>query len=291
MAKIQLNKLVIFGVGLIGGSFALALRKVGAVKHIVGVGRSRENLECARQMGAIDEIATEIPGALKGADLVLLAMPVGQTGKIMAQIEPHLEPQTVLTDAGSTKQDVLAVAYAFLSRHLSNFVPAHPVAGAEQSGVKAASADLFRDKNVVITPLPQTDSRAVKVVSGIWEECGANVSQMSPQEHDEVLATISHLPHMLAYALMHQVAHSSNAEQLLRYAGTGFRDFTRIAGSSPEMWRDICLANRESLLRQMDAYQNQLAKLRDLLANGDGETLEKIFAHARETRSRMMEYK
>lgn len=290
MAKIQLNKLVIIGTGLIGGSFALALRKTGAAGHIVGVGRGRENLELARKMGAIDEIATDIPGALKGADLVLLAMPVGQTGRIMAQMEPHLDPRTVLTDAGSTKQDVLAVAYAYLSGHLANFVPAHPIAGAEQSGVKAANADLYRNKNVVITPLPQTDGRAVKLVTDVWEECGAKVSRMSPEEHDEVLATISHLPHVLAYALMHQVAHSANAEQLLKYAGTGFRDFTRIAGSSPEMWRDICLANRESLLRQMDQYQNQLAKMRDLLANGDSQMLEKIFAHAREARSRMMEY-
>ncbi|MEK7843228.1 MAG: prephenate dehydrogenase/arogenate dehydrogenase family protein, partial [Pseudomonadota bacterium] len=287
------NKLVIIGVGLIGGSFALALRKAGLVRHIVGIGRSRENLQRACDLGVIDEIAGDLALALKGADLVLLAMPVGQTGKIMAQIAPHLEAGTIVTDAGSTKQDVVAAARSFLPGHLQNFVPGHPIAGAELSGVAAASADLFRDKNLVLTPLDETSTEAVTRVTELWQGCGARVSQMRADQHDAILATMSHLPHVLAFTLMNHVCTSASdkPEELLRFAGSGFRDFTRIAGSSPEMWRDICLANREALLKQIDAYQNELTNLREMLARGDGQALEKIFADARDARQRWLKDK
>lgn len=281
----MLNKIVIIGVGLIGGSFALALRKAGLVKHIVGVGRSRGNMQRALDLGVIDEFADDFAAALKGADLVLLAMPVGQTGRIMTQISPHLESATIVTDAGSTKQDVVAAARSFLAEHLKNFVPGHPIAGAELSGVDAANADLFRDRNVVLTPLAETSVDAVKQVTQLWQGCGAQVSQMRADQHDEILAVMSHLPHVLAFALMNHVASADgNLDDLLRFAGSSFRDFTRIAGSSPEMWRDICLANREALLRQIDAYQSELTSLRELLAHGDGQALEKVFADAREAR-------
>lgn len=285
----MMNKIVIIGVGLIGGSFALALRKAGLVKHIVGVGRSRGNMQCALDLGVIDEFADDFSVALKGADLVLLAMPVGQTGRIMTQISPHLESATIVTDAGSTKQDVVAAARSFLTEQLKNFVPGHPIAGAELSGVDAANADLFRDKNVVLTPLDETSTDAVKRVTELWQGCGARVSQMCADQHDETLAVMSHLPHLLAFTLMNHVASAdSNLDDVLRFAGSSFRDFTRIAGSSPEMWRDICLANREALLRQLDAYQNELTSLRELLANGDGQALEKFFADAREARQQWL---
>jgi len=285
----MLNKIVIIGVGLIGGSFALALRKAGLVRHIVGVGRSRGNMQRALDLGVIDEFADDFAVALKGADLVLLAMPVGQTGRIMAQISPHLESATIVTDAGSTKQDVIAEAHSFLAGQLKNFVPGHPIAGAELSGVDAANADLFRDKNVVLTPLDETSANAVQHVTALWQGCGAHVSQMRADQHDEILAAMSHLPHLLAFALMNHVASAdSNLDDLLRFAGSSFRDFTRIAGSSPEMWRDICLANREALLRQLDAYQNELTSLRELLANGNGQALEKFFADAREARQQWL---
>lgn len=287
----KLEKIAIFGVGLIGGSFALALRQAGGAGRIVGVGRSRGNLERALDLGILDEIAKDTASALKGADLVLIAVPVAQTGKVMAQIQPHLEPHTVVSDAGSTKQDVLAVAHAYLAEHFSRFVPAHPIAGAEQSGAEAAKADLYRNRKVVITPLPQTDPHALRLVTEAWQACGAQVSLMTPEQHDEILATVSHLPHVLAYALMDQVAGAPNAEELLSYAGTGFQDFTRIAGGLPEMWRDICLANRESLLRQMEVYQAELAKVRKLLSDGDGAALERLFTHARNARKRMAEGK
>ena len=286
MANVALNKLVVIGVGLIGVSFALALRKAGLVKHIVGVGRSRGNMQRALDLGVIDEFADDFAVALKGADLVLLAMPVGQTGRIMAQISPHLESTTIVTDAGSTKQDVVAAARSFLPGHMKNFVPGHPIAGAELSGVDAANADLFRDKNVVLTPLAETSADAVQQVTKLWQGCGARVSQMRADQHDEILAAMSHLPHLLAFTLMNHVCASvdGNPDDLFRFAGSSFRDFTRIAGSSPEMWRDICLANREALLRQIDAYQNELTSLRELLAHGDGQALEKVFADAREAR-------
>lgn len=291
----MLNKIVIIGVGLIGGSFALALRKAGLVKHIVGVGRSRGNMQRALDLGVIDEFADDFAVALKGADLVLLAMPVGQTGRIMTQISPHLESATIVTDAGSTKQDVVAAARSFLAGQLKNFVPGHPIAGAELSGVDAANADLFRDKNVVLTPLDETSADAVQRVTDLWQGCGARVSQMRADQHDETLAAMSHLPHVLAFTLMNHVSASAGTgtegqpdnllpDDVLRFAGSSFRDFTRIAGSSPEMWRDICLANRAALLRQLDVYQNELTSLRELLANGNGQALEKFFADAREAR-------
>jgi len=299
MTDVAINKLVVIGVGLIGGSFALALRKAELVTHITGVGRSPANMERARDLGAIDEIARDLPSALKDADVVFLAIPVGRTGEIMEQIAPHLEPGTIVTDAGSTKQNVLAEARAHLAEHLPNFVPGHPVAGAELSGAGAANPNLFRDKNLVLTPIEETNVEALKRVTQLWQACGAQVSQMSARRHDEILAAVSHLPHVLAFALMYYIGaagHGSDVDdafstddmirssELLRFAGSGFRDFTRIAASSPEMWRDICLGNREVLSRQIDAYQNELAKLREMLARGDGDALERVFSDAREAR-------
>lgn len=288
-----LNKLAIIGVGLIGGSFALALRKAGLVKHIIGVGRSPQNMQCALERGVIDEIAADIASALQHADLVFLAMPVGQTALIMAQIAPHLHANTLLTDAGSTKQDVIAAARHHLplqNRH--HFVPGHPIAGTEHSGAQAAQADLYRNKHVILTPLPETGADAIERVSQLWQACGAQVSLMPADEHDQVLAATSHLPHILAFTMMNHLNHSTNhPENLLRFAGSGLRDFTRIASSSPEMWRDICLANREALLKQIDAYQNELSSLQEMLKNNDGEALEKAFAQARGVRESWLKNK
>lgn len=278
-----LNKLVIIGVGLIGGSFALALRKAGLVKHITGIGRSPANMQRAAELGVIDEIASDTATALHNADLVFLAMPVGQTAATMERIAPHLNANTLITDAGSTKQDVVTAARHYLplkNRH--HFVPGHPIAGAEHSGVQAAQADLYTHKHVILTPLPETSAAAVERVQQLWQACGANVSLMPADEHDRVLAATSHLPHLLAFTLMNHLQHSTNSpENLLRFAGSGFRDFTRIASSSPEMWRDICLANREALLEQIKAYQNELNSLRAMLENHDSEALGQAFSQAR----------
>lgn len=279
------DRVVVCGVGLIGGSFALALKQAGQVRTVVGVGRRRETLETALALGVIDELSTDWAVALKGADLLLLAMPVGQMAAVMAAAAPHLEPQTLVTDAGSTKSDVFEALYTYCGHRLNVAVPAHPIAGAEKSGPTAAQADLFVGKRVVLTPLPENQPEAVARVRQAWESCGASVSEMSPQDHDRVFAAVSHLPHLLAFGLVHELQGRGNAEQLFSFAASGFRDFTRIAGSHPEMWRDICVANRHALQAELDAYLTELAYLRALLMQGDGKALERLFTEASDARN------
>lgn len=290
MTSPLLHKLVVIGVGLIGGSFALALRNAGMVKHIVGLGRSQENMQRALELGIIDEIASSSASALKDADFVLLATPGGQISNIMAQIAPYLTPGTIVSDVGSTKQDIITAARTHLAQHLTHFVPCHPIAGTEFSGAEAASVHLFRDKHLIITPLAENNDQVIELVTTLWQHCGTKISCMSADQHDRVLATISHLPHILAFTLMSHVRASieDKPEEILHFAGSSFRDCTRIASSSPEMWRDICLANREALLKQIDAYQKELTALRTTLANHNGEALEKVFANAGETRQQWL---
>jgi prephenate dehydrogenase len=282
------DRLAVIGVGLIGGSFALALKAAGLAGSVVGAGRSRENLELALQRGVIDAIAQDPAGAVAGADLVLVATPVAQYPRVFAAIAPVLGSHAVVTDAGSTKLDVVAAARAALNGKFAQFVPAHPVAGAEHSGAAAAAADLFRGKRVVLTPLADTSPQSLARAEAAWTACGARLFRMAPQDHDAVFAAVSHLPHLLAYALVHDIAERGNAAQLFGYAAGGFRDFTRIASSHPEMWRDICLANREALLAELDRYGAQLAALRPLIARGDGAALERVFAAARAARERWL---
>ena len=279
-----MNKIVICGVGLIGGSFALALKAAGAVGEVVGLGRTRAPLEEALRLGVIDRIADGWADALAGADLVLLGMPVGQMAPVMAALVPHLGPHTLVTDGGSTKADVASAARAAFGDRIRQFVPGHPIAGAEKSGVAAAQADLYRGKRVVLTPLPENGAESVARVRAAWETCGARVSELAPAEHDGVFAAVSHLPHLLAFALVHDLAGRANSDQLFGFAAGGFRDFTRIASSHPEMWRDICLANRHALLRELDAYMAELLETRVLLASADGPGLEAMFATARARR-------
>ena len=284
----MINKLVIIGVGLIGGSFALALREAGLVREIVGVGRSLENLSAALGTYVIDHSSQDAAQAVPDADLVLLAVPVGQMGATMAAISPHLSAHTIVSDVGSTKQDVVALAQQHLAEHLPRFVPGHPIAGAEASGVKAARGDLFRERNVVLTPLAETDPAAQALLTSLWQGCGAKVTQMTPQQHDAVFAAVSHLPHVLAFALVDYIATQANAEQLFGFAASGFRDFTRIAGSSPEMWRDICLANRDALLQQIGGYEQELARIKVLIEAGDGTGLAALFERARDARQKLL---
>lgn len=280
----MINKLVIIGVGLIGGSFGLALREGGLVREIAGVGRSLENLSAALGTYVIDSSSQDAAQAVPDADLVLLAVPVGQMATVMQAIAPHLSAHTVISDVGSTKQDVVALARQHLAAHFPRFVPGHPIAGSEFSGVKAARGDLFRARNVVLTPLSDTDPAASALLTRLWEACGATVSQMSPQQHDALFAAVSHLPHILAFALVDYIASQPNAEQLFDFAASGFRDYTRIAGSSPEMWRDICLANREALLQQIGGYEQELAQIKTLIEAGDGAGLAGLFGRARDAR-------
>ena len=281
-----IDKLVVCGVGLIGGSFALALRNKKKVGRVVGIGRSKESLERAQALGVIDEIASDWALALDGADFVLLAMPVGQTDAVMEAMAPHLQALTIVTDAGSTKRDVITSAYRRLDAHLSRVVPAHPIAGTEKSGVQAASATLFRGKRTVVTPLPENDPAAVERVRKAWQACGASVVDMAPQDHDRVFAAVSHLPHLLAFGLVHELAGRANAELLFSHAASGFRDFTRIAASHPEMWRDICLANRQALVGELDQYLGELALIRSLLLSDNGPRLEQLFEEASRARTK-----
>lgn len=280
-----IGKLVICGVGLIGGSLAQALKRAGAVERVVGIGRRPESLARALELGVIDAVASTWAEALDGADVVVLATPVGQIEAQMVALAPHLAPGTIVTDVGSTKRDVIEAAYRHLDASLAHVVPAHPIAGAEKSGVDAAFAELYRGRKVVVTPLPENDPAAVDKIRAMWSLCGASVVDMAPQDHDRVFAAVSHLPHLLAFGLVHDLAGRANAELLFSHAASGFRDFTRIAGSHPEMWRDICIANRQALLGELDQYLAELAYLRALLLSSDGERLEQLFDEARRARN------
>ena len=277
-------RVVIVGVGLIGGSFALGLKAAGAVGTIVGLERSPEALARAKALGLIDEACTSPEQALRGADLVLLAAPVAQTGAILQSLLPWLEPQTVVTDAGSTKSDVVEAARAVLGERIAQFVPGHPIAGRESNGPDAAIPGLYRGKKAVLMPLPENAADSVDRVAQAWRLCGAVIHRLSPREHDRVFAAVSHLPHLLAYALVDDIANKPHADLLFQYAASGFRDFTRIAGSSPEMWRDISLANRDALLGELDAYLAQLTLVRTRLVAADGAGLEAIYANAQRAR-------
>jgi prephenate dehydrogenase len=278
------KKIAIFGVGLIGGSFALSLKKAGKVDHIVGIDRSPEVLQRALQLGLIDEIGTSAADAVHNADLVMIAAPVAQTGAILASIAPHLQPGTIVTDAGSTKSDVVAAARDTLGEKIGQFIPGHPIAGREMNGPEAAIDDLFIGKKAVLTPLPENSPQDVEKVAQAWIECGAIIHTLTPPDHDCVFASVSHLPHLLAYALVDNIIKKPKADLLFEYAASGFRDFTRIAGSSPEMWRDITLANRTMLLGMLDSYLAQLHRMRDLLADGDGDAIHQIYANAQRAR-------
>lgn len=280
-----LRKLVIVGVGLIGGSFALDLRRAGLVQHVVGVGRSAENLQRALQLGVIDEASQSAAEAVRDADLVLLATPVGQMAALLREIGPVLAPHTLLTDAGSTKRDVVALYRQYLPQQLAQCIPAHPIAGAEQSGAAAARYGLYQRRKVVLAPLPETAAAATQQVAALWQACGAQLEVMSADEHDAVFAAVSHLPHLLAFAYVAMVAGKPDAARCFDFAATGFRDFTRIAGSHPEMWRDIALANREPLLADLQAFRRQLDELTAQLQAGDGAALAALFATASEARN------
>jgi prephenate dehydrogenase len=283
-AEPEFGKVVVFGVGLIGGSFALGLKAAEQVGEVVGFGRSVATLTQALDLGIIDRVGANPGQEVADADLVLIASPVGQMPEIMARIAPYIGPETVVTDGGSTKAGVVSAVREHFGAKAGQFVPAHPIAGAENSGAAAARADLYRDKKVVLTPLPENPVLSVARVRSAWEWCGAQIFELKPEEHDRVFAAVSHLPHLLSFALVHDLAIRENSDLFFTFAASGFRDFTRIAASHPEMWRDICLANRVALLDELDRYRAQLDELRGALAGGDGAVLEKTFEVARSAR-------
>lgn len=284
----RIGKLVVIGVGLIGGSFALALKRARAVKHVVGVGRTRRNLAAALERKAIDEAQQDPARAVRDADLVLLATPVGQMAAVMAGIAPHLPPRAVVTDAGSTKRDVIACARRFLGGHFPRFVPAHPIAGTEKSGAGAAFAGLYRNRCVILTPQHDTLAGAVTLVRRAWEACGAQVVRLDASEHDAILGAVSHLPHVAAFALVNTLARRPDARRLFGFSAGGLRDTVRIAGSSPEMWADICVANRDMLLAALQDYGDELERVHTAIESGDAAALRQMFEQARSAREKWL---
>ena len=280
----RFRKVALIGVGLIGGSFAMALRRAGAAVSIVGVDRDAQALERATALGVIDTAAESASEAVRGAELVVVAVPVRAVGGVLHDVGLALDAGAVVTDVGSTKSDIVATARAELRALFPRFVPGHPIAGRESSGVEAATADLFKAARVVLTPEAETAPDAVDAVRAAWETAGGRVSLLSAQDHDRIFAAVSHLPHLLSFALVSEIAGRENAAELFGFAAGGFRDFTRIAGSSPEMWRDIALANREALLEEIDRYGARLAVFRELIDKGDGPGLQRLMAEARSAR-------
>ena len=273
----------VIGVGLIGASLGLALKKAGVVDKVLGVGRSSANLDQALKMGAIDAVV-DLVEAVKQSDVIVLCIPVAQMRVVFEVIEPHLESRTMITDAGSTKGDVILAAKEVLGKKACQFVPAHPIAGGAQHGASAAKADLFQGKQTILCPLQENSTQDTDLIEGFWQSIGSIVKKISNVQHDAIYAAVSHLPHILSYALMASVVNSEDAEQKLRHVGAGFKDFTRIAASSPEMWRDICLGNRTAVLKELDQYLLIVNHMRKLISENDGAGLEKLFDKASKAR-------
>ena len=281
----RLRKVAVVGVGLIGGSWALALRRAGFAAQVVGYDRDATALENAARLQVIDQVAESASEAARGAELVIVSVPVKAVGAVLHDVGLALDRQAVVTDVGSTKAEVIEVARAELRERFARFVPGHPIAGRETSGVEAATAELFKGARVVLTPVAETDAKAFELVRGAWEAAGARVSPLSAADHDRIFAAVSHLPHLLSFALVSELASRPEAAELFGFAAGGFRDFTRIAASSPEMWRDIALQNREALLAELDRYGVRLAIFRELIEKGDGPALERLMAEARIART------
>ena len=283
----MINHLTILGVGLIGGSLARVLRREGACARITGYGRSEDHLKQAVTLGVIDDYSLEAGTAVKGADMVVLATPLGTTETLLLEIRDHLKQGALITDVGSVKGSVVDAARRSLARdQLGFFIPGHPIAGTEQSGVAASFADLFQDHLVILTPLQQTGEKAVSTVTDMWVAAGARAVAMDVDHHDAVLAATSHLPHMLAYALVDCLAGMQEREEIFAYAAGGFTDFTRIASSSPRMWNDICYANRENMLRILDEFDKHLKKIHQAIASESSTALLEIFSRAKEARDK-----
>jgi prephenate dehydrogenase len=281
--------LVVVGVGLIGGSIARALKHAGFVGRVTGVGRSRENLDRARELGVIDHWTHDIAEAADDADLVVVAVPMGAYDRVFSELAKTLPKKAVVTDAGSTKQHAIDVAMKHLSDS-SRFIPAHPIAGTEQSGAEASFAELFEDRLCILTPTENSDAESLALVTTMWEATKSRVVQMDAKQHDDFLASVSHLPHLAAFALVNAVRKQGDDEHNpFQFAAGGFRDFTRIASSSPEMWRDIALSNRDALSVNIDALQAELAELKRVLESGDGEKLLQSFSAAKKARDEWLE--
>lgn len=280
-----LKHITLIGVGLIGGSFVLDLKRLGLVEKVVGIDLNRENLDRALERKVIDEAFTEIGAeSIGGADLVLIATPVSTFPAICQAIRPFLSAQTLVSDVGSTKQSALAAFAEHLPEHLPNCIAAHPIAGSDRHGALAAQFGLYQDKKLIITPHGQEHSDGLSRLEALWQAVGANTFRMSAAEHDAIFAAVSHMPHLLAFAFVHEMFDHPDGQTYLQFAASGFRDFTRIASSHPAIWTDICMANKTSLLGLLSGVQAQLETLRDMLEQDDRAALYRYFEEAKETR-------
>jgi len=285
----SIGRLAIIGVGLIGGSLARALRSAGQVGEIVGCGRGKANLDLAVELGVIDRYSHDISEAVRDADVVFLAVPLGAMRGAFEAMRKALPAHALVTDGGSAKGSVVADCRAVAPGLLPRFVPGHPIAGTENNGVAASFAELYRNRRVILTPLEENSAPDVARVRAMWEACGAEVTEMSVKHHDEVLAATSHLPHMLAFGLVDTLARLKENDEIFRYAAGGFRDFTRIASSNPVMWRDICIANREALGPMLAAFAEEMVELATRIESADGDELLAIFERAKAARDRYVD--
>jgi prephenate dehydrogenase len=275
-----IERLAIIGVGLIGGSLARDLKRLGKCNEIIGCGRNIDNLEKAIELGVIDSYTTNPAQAVIDADMIIIAVPLGAIGNILSKIKPSLPPDAIITDVGSAKSSVVVNAREHLE-NIENFIPAHPIAGAENSGVTASKDNLFVNRRVILTPLAENKIQAVEKVKQMWFFTGAEVLKMSVSQHDEVLAATSHLPHMLAYTLVDMLANMETHQEIFRFAAGGFRDFTRIAASDPTMWHDICVSNKDMILKMLLAYQEHLKLLTNAIETDNSLEVEDLFKRAK----------
>ncbi|MEN8259274.1 MAG: prephenate dehydrogenase/arogenate dehydrogenase family protein [Pseudomonadota bacterium] len=287
----MIDRLCVIGVGLIGGSIARAARERGLCREIIGAGREEdaENLCKALSLGVVDIFSVDLAEASETADYVVISVPVGENESVFRALRPAWSDRTVYTDVGSTKVSVVEAAKRVFGEVPANFVPAHPIAGAETSGVEAALADLYQDKRLILTPLAHTSSAALRAVSGFWQAIGCTVSEMTVEHHDAVLAATSHLPHVVAYALVDMLGKKDEKDEILQYAAGGFRDFTRIASSDPKMWLDICVANRNEIIDLLRQFINELNGMSSMLETGADRDLYETFCYAKNARQRFLD--
>ena len=282
--KDMIDKLCIIGVGLIGSSLSLALKREGAVGEVIGYGRNRANLEKGIELGVLDRYETSIAAAVEAADVIVVAVPLGAMQQVFAEIAKAARDDALITDVGSAKGSVVQAALAEFGDSVGRFVPGHPIAGGEQSGVEAGYATLYEGRRVILTPVAQTDAAACARIGAMWRKCGADIEYLEVDHHDKVLAATSHLPHMLAYALVHHLSNLNEHEEIFRYAAGGFRDFTRIASSDPVMWRDVCIANGEALVELIEQYQHELDLVALAIKTADADELLRLFSRAKSQR-------
>jgi prephenate dehydrogenase len=280
----MIEHLTIIGVGLIGGSLARALRKAKLVGRVTGCNRCEETLKKAVELDVIDDYTLDVTEAVKGADVVVIGTPLSTTEKLLPQIAEALEAKTILTDVGSAKGSVVNAARKILGEAFSRFVPGHPIAGTEQSGVEASFAELFIEHRVILTPVDETDKKAHQLITDMWKAVGADVIDLDVTHHDDILAATSHLPHMLAYALVDCLASMQEREEIFKYAAGGFADFTRIASSNPDMWHDICFSNKDALLKTLEKFSEHINEVKAAIESSNSEQLLKIFTRAKKAR-------